>query len=227
MLVVLTKKDFNVYFIFFNFSANFMNFNIKLSLSSLFLVCISFTSVAGGIAADGSNTQRGFLAYSDTNYEYQYPIADTLSREELLAIKSDNLAVVSGAGPAGLVAAATLKQKGYDVVVIDKRNAFTRMNLVNVDPDALHYFKKMGVLEPILNDVTSIHTRHDYRIRQMSSKVILLKSLWLYPIRLMQNMHIQQAIAEGFQENSILAVSIADFQKFFYDFNKKSGVHSH
>ena len=198
-----------------------MNLNIKSSLTSLFLICISFASVAGDTAADGSNTQRGFLADANPNYEYQYLIADTLSK-----IKCDNLAIVSGAGPAGLVAAATLKQKGYEVIVTDKRNAFTRMNLVNINPDALHYFKKIGVLDDV-KKAASNHTKHNYRLRQDMRQASIYEEkveLLLEQIN-PEYAYTPEAIENGFNKPSILALSIADFQECLYDFNKKLGVH--
>ena len=43
--------------------------------------------------------------------------------------------------------------------------------------------------------------------------------------RSMQNMHIHLKPSKRFSQLSILALSIADFQKCLYDFNKKLGVH--
>ena len=65
-----------------------------------------------------------------------------LTGEHLKIEGSNNTVVISGAGLAGLVAAIVLKKHKYDVIVIEKRQDFTRNNIINVDADVEAFLKQ-------------------------------------------------------------------------------------
>ena len=62
------------------------------------------------------------------------------------------------------------------------------------------------------------------RIR--TRQIFLKKRLSCYSTKInAEYAYTPEAITNGFEENSILALSITDFQQHLYDFNKKLGVH--
>ncbi len=72
-------------------------------------------------------------------------------------------AVVIGAGPAGLMAALTIRHEGYDtVIVLEKRALFTRMNVVNLHPESLCVFSRLGLLDRFLATASRLvdHKNH-------------------------------------------------------------------
>jgi 2-polyprenyl-6-methoxyphenol hydroxylase-like FAD-dependent oxidoreductase len=72
-------------------------------------------------------------------------------------------AVVIGAGPAGLMAALTIRQEGYDsVIVLEKRSHFTRMNVVNLHPESLCVFMRLGLLDRFLETASRLVDHKNY-----------------------------------------------------------------
>jgi len=72
-------------------------------------------------------------------------------------------AVVIGAGPAGLMAGLTIRHEGYArVIVLEKRSHFTRMNVVNLHPESLCVFKRLGLLDRFLETASRLvdHQTH-------------------------------------------------------------------
>jgi hypothetical protein len=72
-------------------------------------------------------------------------------------------AVVVGAGPGGLTAALTIKEEGYEnVIVFEKRSVFSRMNVVNLHPESLHIFERLNIVDRFLERASLIidHRNH-------------------------------------------------------------------
>ena len=57
------------------------------------------------------------------------------------------VAVVSGAGIAGLAASFELRVRGFNVVIVEKRESFSRFNVINLNIETQAFFKKFGLLE--------------------------------------------------------------------------------
>lgn len=72
------------------------------------------------------------------------------------------LAVISGAGIAGLAASLELIRKGYKVVIAEKRNDFNRFNIINLDIDAQHFLNKFGLLAEFEREVAGKIKLHKY-----------------------------------------------------------------
>jgi hypothetical protein len=66
-------------------------------------------------------------------------------------------AAVLGAGPGGLTAALTIKEEGYEnVIVFEKRSVFSRMNVVNLHPESLHIFERLNIVDRFLERASLI-----------------------------------------------------------------------
>src|SRR4051812_15014367 len=80
-----------------------------------------------------SLSSASHVFYSD-KIKKTYPIeSNQLKDYAVKSGKSENQAVVVGAGIAGLMSALELAEEGYDVVVLEKRSGnFSRLNMVNL-----------------------------------------------------------------------------------------------
>ncbi len=65
------------------------------------------------------------------------------------------LAVISGAGIAGLAASIELASRGYRVIIAEKRDAFTRKNVINLDVSVQQFLNKHHLLELFERDVAA------------------------------------------------------------------------
>ncbi|MFI0435540.1 MAG: FAD-dependent monooxygenase [Parachlamydiaceae bacterium] len=72
------------------------------------------------------------------------------------------LAVISGAGIAGLAASFELIAKGFKVVVVEKRNTFSRSNIINLNVETQYFLKKFGLLKEFEESVAGRISTHRY-----------------------------------------------------------------
>jgi 2-polyprenyl-6-methoxyphenol hydroxylase-like FAD-dependent oxidoreductase len=85
---------------------------------------------------------------------YAFPVPSAQAFEPR---PSEKTAVVIGAGPAGLIAALTLRDEGVgNVLVLERRTVFSRGNVVNLHPESLHALARLGVLRPFLERASLI-----------------------------------------------------------------------
>ena len=88
-------------------------------------------------------SQPYYILNPERSYEFSIP--KSLERPNTQANK---VAIVSGAGPAGLMSAIILKLKGTDeVVVVESREFYNRMNFINFEKDALRLLKELDLLK--------------------------------------------------------------------------------
>ncbi len=126
--------------------------------------------------------------------------------------KDGKTAVVIGAGPAGLTAALTVKETGYDnVVVFEKRLFFSRNNVVNLHPESQHIFKRLGILErflsrasPIVDHVNYIFSEGEelFRYRDPSTDVEVNPD---HPFD-------ADDVLNGFKNETAYSITLADLQ---------------
>lgn len=77
-------------------------------------------------------------------------------------------AVVVGAGPGGLTTALTIKDEGYEnVIVFEKRSVFSRMNVVNLHPESLHIFERLNLMDRFLERARACAPRAASRIARV------------------------------------------------------------
>lgn len=104
--------------------------------------------------------QRGPYYILNQERSYEFAIPDHSSK---LKEHGGKVAVVSGAGPAGLMAAYVLKEKGIkEVIVVENRGVFNRMNFINFEKDALCLLKELGILKKFTDLACKIHKIYNY-----------------------------------------------------------------
>ncbi len=146
-----------------------------------------------------------------------YNISEVTGVEEYVpqgSLNGRKLALISGAGPAGLAAAFELQAKGCDVVVVEKRKEFSRFNIINLNREAQTFLRKFNLLEEFESSVAS-------RIRQ--HQIVVFGSS---APRAIATSDVSQLQFEGeldkdpstfnhlFQEDGIYSVQIKDLQAF-------------
>lgn len=115
--------------------------------------------------------------------------------------------VVSGAGPAGLVTALAMSKKGYNVGICEKRQRFSRTNLVNVHVDGLRFLDTLGLRQEVL-DIASVHRYHAYKVDGYSLEY---QENRLSALGLGQE-DVSQDWRNLYQGSSALSLRISDFQ---------------
>jgi 2-polyprenyl-6-methoxyphenol hydroxylase-like FAD-dependent oxidoreductase len=72
------------------------------------------------------------------------------------------LALISGAGIAGLAASFELRAKGFNVVIAEKRKNFSRFNIVNLNVETQVFLKRFNLLEKFEKFVAPRIKEHRY-----------------------------------------------------------------
>lgn len=127
-------------------------------------------------------------------------------------VASKETVVVLGAGPGGLVAALTLKDEGYeDVVVLEKRKTFSRMNIINLHPESQHVLKRLNILDRFIERASLIvdHRNHVFADdREIYSFHDLGEELDINP----DHPFDADDVLSGFRNETLYSISIADLQ---------------
>ncbi len=75
-------------------------------------------------------------------------------------VKGKKTILISGAGTAGLAAAFEAHAKGFEVVIAEKRDEFSRFNVINLNREAQVFLRKHGLLEEFETSVAARITDH-------------------------------------------------------------------
>lgn len=135
--------------------------------------------------------------------------------------------VIIGAGPTGLMSAIRLHREGHkNIVLIEKRSHFTRLNIVNLHREILTLFKELCILDDFLLTASEITCHREY---VYSNSNVILKSV---------NNHEEEnfeLLSNGldfnpenmpllFNHDCIYAISLADLQKCLAEIVIKLGI---
>lgn len=137
---------------------------------------------------------------------------------------SGRLALISGAGISGLAASFELLARGYKVCIVEKRNAFSRFNVINLDVETQRFLKKFGLLDEFEKTVPGRLESHQYVLVEASG----MKSIGISDVRHLQ--HGSQDLEpkffnDLFKEDGIYSVRIKDLQVFLARKALERGVH--
>lgn len=83
-----------------------------------------------------------------------------LNRGLYFRIQLRGLVLISGAGIAGLAASFELRARGFKVVIAEKRDAFTRTNVINLNIETQVFLKKFNLLREFETSVAARITEH-------------------------------------------------------------------
>jgi 2-polyprenyl-6-methoxyphenol hydroxylase-like FAD-dependent oxidoreductase len=121
-------------------------------------------------------------------------------------------AVVIGAGPGGLVAALTIKQEGYDnVIVLEKRPFFTRMNIVNLHPESRGVLKRLGLLERFI-DIASLLVDHKNHVFVDGVEMFKFHDPGVEVDVDPEQLFNVEDVLNGFKNETLYSISLADLQ---------------
>lgn len=158
-----------------------------------------------------------------------YNIADIVAKNHTKATGSSQLngrkvALITGAGISGLTAAFELNAKGFDVVVVEKRDTFSRSNIINLNMEVQPFLRKFNLLEEFETSVAARIKDHQIVVFGKEgaqslatsdvSKLQFEGSLTKDPMK----------FKDLFTEDGIYSVHIKDLQAFLAQKAKKLGV---
>jgi 3-oxoacyl-(acyl-carrier-protein) synthase/2-polyprenyl-6-methoxyphenol hydroxylase-like FAD-dependent oxidoreductase len=128
---------------------------------------------------------------------------------------SSDSAVVIGGGPAGLMAALTLKKSGFDpVLVVEKRKRISRMHMITLYQQTLPYLKFIGVLAGVVARSSPIR-HHDFYSNRCGRRTRYYSKTLKPELLEGVDEHLDYAkerAVDHFAGESVLAISLADLQ---------------
>lgn len=135
------------------------------------------------------------------------------------------LAVISGAGIAGLAASFELRARGFNVVVVEKRKCFSRFNVINLNVETQVFLKKFHLLEKFEKFVAARIKEHRYVLIEKSGDAIRLDLSDVSQLQLDESLSFEpQNFNKLFDQDGIYSVSIKDLQTFLAENALENGV---
>lgn len=103
---------------------------------------------------------------------------ETPFSEETFEVNDKKVAVISGAGPAGLVAAKTLLKAGFHdlILIVENRTVFNRINLLSFFPESWPMIKNLGIEQEIRSVATlTSHFSFYFDYGKGAQKIFIVK----------------------------------------------------
>jgi len=146
----------------------------------------------------------------------------------LLFSVSKPLAVISGAGIAGVAASLELREQGYDVVLVEMRKKFTRHNVINFNVGVQAFLKRHNLVEEFeKSEVAKVGriTKHKYIVIDKAGSVNPLFENDVSGLFLQETFSYKSEELDGlFEKDGIYSAKICDLQEFLVDHARKKGV---
>lgn len=174
----------------------------------------------------------------------QVTLADGINRHEMDALRkaieswitttalnsglwfraAKEIALISGAGIAGLAASFELLAKGYNVIIAEKRKAFERFNVINLDVETQRFLKKFGLLKEFEKDVAGRISTHTLLLNDEKGTQNL-GSTDVSKLRPSNVPFEPKFFNDLFKEDGIYSVRIKDLQTYLAKKALEAGVH--
>lgn len=133
------------------------------------------------------------------------------------------LALISGAGIAGLTTSFELLAKGFKVVIAEKREAFSRSNIINLNIEAQRFLERFGLLKEFEESVAARLNRHRYVLVGKKGPQDLPTSD-VSKLQLRNVSFEPEHVGKLFNHDGIYSVKIGDLQTFLAKKALEAGV---
>lgn len=138
---------------------------------------------------------------------------------------SKPLAVISGAGIAGLTASFELRAKGFNVVIAEKRKNFSRFNVINLNVETQIFLKKFKLLKKFERFVAARIQEHRYVLIEKSESTKRLALSDVSGLRLNESVSFESGnFNKLFEHDGIYSVPIEVLQNFLAENALEAGV---
>ena len=138
---------------------------------------------------------------------------------------SKPLAVISGAGIAGLAASFELRARGFNVVIAEKRESFSRFNIINLNVETQVFLKKFNLLEKFERFVAARIKEHRYVVIEHINSARCLAVSDVSELQLDESISFEpQNFNKLFDQDGIYSVPIGVLQNFLAENALESGV---
>ena len=128
---------------------------------------------------------------------------------------SKPLALISGAGIAGLAASFELRAKGFNVVIVEKRECFCRFNVINLNIETQIFLKRFNLLEKFEKHVAARIKEHRYVLIDKSKSIKRLALSDVSELQLDDSVSLDpENFHKLFEQDGIYSVPIAVLQTF-------------
>ncbi len=138
---------------------------------------------------------------------------------------SKPLAVISGAGVAGLAASFELLARGFNVVIVEKRGRFSRFNVINLNVETQAFLKRFNLLEKFERFVAARIQEHRYVLIDKSRSPQRLALSDVSGLRLDESVSFEPGnFNKLFEQDGIYSVPIEVLQTFLAENALDAGV---
>jgi 2-polyprenyl-6-methoxyphenol hydroxylase-like FAD-dependent oxidoreductase len=138
---------------------------------------------------------------------------------------SKPLAIISGAGIAGLAASFKLRARGFNVVIAEKRKCFSRFNVINLNIETQLFLKEINLLEKFERFVASRIKEHRYVLVEKGKSTKRLALSDVSGLQLGESISFEpQNFNKLFDQDGIYSVPIGMLQTFLAKNALQAGV---
>lgn len=138
---------------------------------------------------------------------------------------SKPLAVISGAGIAGLAASFELRARGFNVVIVEKRGRFSRFNVINLSVETQVFLKKFNLMEKFERFVAARIKEHRYMLVDKSLSPQRLALSDVSELRLDESVSFEPGnFNKLFEQDGIYSMPIKVLQTFLAENALEAGV---
>jgi 2-polyprenyl-6-methoxyphenol hydroxylase-like FAD-dependent oxidoreductase len=138
---------------------------------------------------------------------------------------SKPLAIISGAGIAGLATSFELRARGFNVVIFEKRERFSRFNVINLNVETQVFLKRFNLLEKFEKFVAARIKEHRYVLVDKSKSTGRLALSDVSELRLDESVSFEpENFNKLFEQDGIYSVPIEVLQTFLAENALEAGV---
>ena len=135
------------------------------------------------------------------------------------------LALISGAGIAGLAASFELRARGFNVVIAEKRKCFSRFNVVNLNIETQVFLRKFNLLEKFEALVAAKIREHRYVLVDKSQSIKRLAVSDVSELQVDESLSFRpENFGQLFENDGIYSVPIKVLQTFLAENALKAGI---